>query len=227
MKILEKEKIGTITLGNRVRVSDPCYDLDTWCGSTIDNVLEGEYNCYSQSVDFGENWSINIAGIEVRHKDFDDVAPLDLTDIYVYVDSGQAGIYDLDYFADTGADKRADDEWYGRVCDHTIEYTENPEYIPFDKSKWWKDEFLNVQDMLNGSELFDEYNSAISHYYHSKNASRIAARHTSAILDEKCIVSSSGDGDGAYRCLVGRNEDGKIVSIKIDYYDRANWDTED
>lgn len=41
---------------------------------------------------------------------------------------------------------------------------------------------------------------------------------TAATVDGKCLVSSSGDGDGSYHCFVGRNNKGKIVSIKIDYY---------
>ena len=39
------EKIGKIKLSDKVRVSDPGYDMDVWCAGTIENVLPGNYLC--------------------------------------------------------------------------------------------------------------------------------------------------------------------------------------
>lgn len=252
-KLLEKEKVGTILLNNKVRVSDPCYGPDTWCAGTLENVLKGRYNCYSQSVNAG-NWGIRIASIEVRHENYDDVDPTEIQDIDVGVDSGQAGIYDLDYFVQNRDDKGGVDDWYASVCNKTFIYVENPNYVPFEKSEFWKDEFKVIQDIkentslndtektmavikkitnkeltkeekeyldelyVHNKELYSEYNLALTNYRKFNDQYDMIGKFAANTLDDKCLVSSSGDGDGSYTCLVGRNDNGQIVSIKIDYY---------
>lgn len=251
--LLEKETVGKIILSDKVRVSDPCYTIDTWCAGTLENVLEGKYKCFSQKVDCGD-WGIRIASIEVRHEDYLNIEPTELQDIDVGVDSGQAGIYDLDYFIENRKDKHGDDKWYWRVCDSTYGYFDNPDYIPFEESEFWKDDYKLMQyaekilsnelercialaNMLGDKELtekekeyiesinvlqtkewYDDYCEDIQKYHESKQSVKKVSGFAAATLDDKCLVSSSGDGDGGYHCLVGRNDEGKIVSIKIDYY---------
>lgn len=214
--LLEKENVGTIELEDKVRVSDPCYDVDTWCAGTLENVLQGKYQCYSQDVDAGD-WGIRVASIEVRHEDYLDVEPTELQDIDVGVDSGQAGIYDLDYFIKAREDKDGEDAWYERVCTHTFYYINNLDYVPFHESEWWKDNF---------KEDISAWIKAEQDYRNSKQAYPLLGKFASDTLDNKCLVSSSGDGDGSYHCFVGRNGDGKIVSIKIDYYYGCDEDDE-
>lgn len=98
-------KRGTITLDTRVRVSDPCYDMGTWCAGSLENVLPGTYNCFCQNTGEGR-----VAAIKVVHEKYDpeEHEPDELQDIDVGVDSGECGIYDEDYFAKNCKDK----EWY-------------------------------------------------------------------------------------------------------------------
>lgn len=251
--LLEKENVGTITLNDKVRISDPCYGIDTWCAGTLDNVLEGKYNCFSQSVDTG-SWGVRIASIEVRHEDYNDVEPVEVQDIDVGVDSGQAGIYDLDYFIKVREDKDGEDEWYDRVSCCTYKRIDNPDYIPFEESEWWKDdyklmqkvenivpdvaarcytalknlegnglddlakEYIKKKNLLETKDWYENYYIDKAKYNNSKQSVKQIGRLTADTLDGKCLVSSSGDGDGSYTCIVGRNKDGKIVAIKIDYY---------
>lgn len=44
MKIFEK--VGTIVLGESVDVTDPCYNADVWCRTTIKKMEPGTYGCY-------------------------------------------------------------------------------------------------------------------------------------------------------------------------------------
>ena len=97
--LLGMEYIGTIELGDKVRISDPCYQMDVWCAGTLEDVLPGVYNCFMQKADTGD-WGIRVASIEVRHRDYTKIEPMEVTNIDVGVDSGHAGIYDLDYFAE-------------------------------------------------------------------------------------------------------------------------------
>ncbi|EGC04023.1 DUF4241 domain-containing protein [Ruminococcus albus] len=98
-------KRGTITLDTRVRVSDPCYDMGTWCAGSLENVLPGTYNCFCQNTGEGR-----VAAIKVVHEKYapEEYEPDELQNIDVGVDSGECGIYDEDYFAKKCKDK----EWY-------------------------------------------------------------------------------------------------------------------
>ena len=265
-KLLDKENVGSIKLGDKVRVSDPCYDVDTWCAGTLENVLPGEYQCFTQRVDM-KDWGVRIANTEVRHKNYLDVEPTELQDIDVGVDSGQCGIYDLEYFIEARKDKHGDDEWYDRVCDITDEYIPNPNYVSFNQSSYWKPEFEKVElvhkaaqsnltaldralaivkDALGENlteeekeflkekeqvrkdivwDLETEYWHAKMEYRNSTESQKETFRFATNTLDNKCLVSSSGDGDGSYHCFVGRSDEGKIISIKIDYY--YGYDEED
>lgn len=62
------------------------------------------------------------------------------------------------------------------------------------------------------------YMEAKINYEHSNEGTKELFRFCGKVLDNKCLVSASGDGDGGYDCFVGRNEDDKVVSVKIDYY---------
>lgn len=113
----------TIKLGSKVMVSDPCYGLGTWCQGVLENVLPGNYNCNVEYSDEGD-WGVRVALIEVVHEDYDGVFCMDMENFEVGVDSGQAGIFDYDYYAKyhDSCDVRphVDDDWYDRVGDITL-----------------------------------------------------------------------------------------------------------
>lgn len=258
--LLPKENLNkTIVLGDKARISDPCYDMDTWCAGTLENVLPGNYQCYTQRADEGE-CGVRIASIEVRHTDYLDVEPTEEQDIDVGVDSGQCGIYDLEYFAKAREDKDGEDKWYWRVCDATYVEDDNPDYVPFNRSKYWNDDFkafcelqekfgvgvmlsalskkakdsddltqdekefleLRESDMVE-TQILPWINAKHNYIKDRAISTECISRFEADALDGKCLVSSSGYGDGSYLCLVGRNNNGQIVSIKIDYF----WDEEE
>lgn len=231
--LFEKETVGEITLNNKVRISDPCYDIDTWCAGTIENVLPGDYKCYMQRVDTG-SWGVRISSIEVKHKDYLNIEPTENTGIDVGVDSGQAGIYDLDYFVKNREDKNGDDKWYWRVCDSTYIEERNPNYHNFEKSSFYKPEFNKLFGLTDDDLDIEEFNKLWKEYREAENAHResdeyfmFKGRYAAALLDNKCLVSSSGNGDGSYTCLIGKNKEGKVVSIKVDYYYGYDEDEEE
>ena len=111
-----------IQLGNKVMVSDPCYGLNTWCQGVLENVLPGTYDCEVEYSDEGA-WGVRVAAIEVTHTNCGAYG-FEITDFTVGVDSGQAGIFDYDYYVkyheDTNGRREVDDDWYDRVCDITL-----------------------------------------------------------------------------------------------------------
>ena len=111
-----------IRLGNKVIVSDPCYGLNTWCQGVLENVLPGTYDCEVEYSDEGA-WGVRVASIEVTHEDCRAYG-FESVNFTVGVDSGQAGIFDYEYYAkyhtDTNNGLEVDDGWYDRVCDITL-----------------------------------------------------------------------------------------------------------
>ena len=110
----KKMTAGTITIGSRIRVSDPCYDKDTWCAGTIENVLPGEYDCFYILFDDGD-WGKRVAELEIRHQDYLHIYADKAEDIDVGVDSGQCGLYDQDYFEQNCGNE----DWYDMACQLT------------------------------------------------------------------------------------------------------------
>ena len=112
----------TIKLGNKVMVSDPCYELNTWCQGVLENVLPGTYNC-NVEYSYEGDWGTRVSAIEVTHQDCG-IYRFEMADFSVGVDSGQAGIFDYEYYATYHTDRterpHVDDCWYDRVCDITL-----------------------------------------------------------------------------------------------------------
>jgi hypothetical protein len=128
-----------ITLGKKVVVSDPCYEIPTWCQAVIDNVEPGEYECDVEKTDEGE-WGnrcavLRVIKLDSSHKDEDwEFYPADIG-----VDSGQCGVFDFDTYRrdsivpemedvenETGENwnyigwKEEGEKWYGKICEYTL-----------------------------------------------------------------------------------------------------------
>ena len=195
---------GIITLGAEVMVSDPCYGLGTWCQGILTNVLPGDYECFVEHADEGD-WGLRVSRICVMHTDYRDMfITYDLEDITVGVDSGQAGIYDYDYYkqyhTDSSESEHVDEAWYDRVGDLTYTRVKNPNYRSFD---------VNPDD----PEFLTKYRE----YMESSNSVAYVGEFDANTIDGKAFVSSSGYGDGSYECWTSRNRDGQIIAIMIDY----------
>ena len=160
--------IGSLTLGNKVVISDPCYDSDVWCMLKDLPVVPGTYEAH---IEF-DTESMRVLSLTVWHKDYlpDEATCADeewLSET-IGVDSGQAGIYDADYFHsyhDLSRSTEQDlNEWYMTACHCTTEHT-------------------NYADTM----------------------------------DDSCVISRSGWGDGVYSVNVNRNNNGDIIAITISY----------
>jgi hypothetical protein len=165
-----------IQLGKRVRVSDPCYGTDVWCSGVVDNVKEGTYIVDVHMSDEGM-WGDRVKSLTVIHSEFDGHTTIERANFTVGVDSGQAGIYDEDYYNQYHTEDDCDRDWYGEVCDLTN---------PF------------------------------------------------GTKDGKCVVSSSGFGDGGYDCYLLKDKNNEVVGFQIvfiegedeedDYYDEEDFE---
>lgn len=210
MTNIQTENKGIITLGAKVMVSDPCYGLGTWCQGVLKNVLPGQYACKVEYSDEGD-WGIRVSAIEVTHIDYKGkFLALNLEDFEVGVDSGQAGIFDYEYYTkyhmDATERPHVDDDWYDKVCDLTYTSVENPDYEEFCGELTGD----SVEELKAKFEAYFEYKD-------SMKARKYIQKDDGNIIDGLGFVSSSGYGDGGYGCWTCRNEDGKIISIRVEF----------
>ena len=214
------ENKGTITLCEKVMVSDPCYGLGTWCQGVLENVLTGVYDCNVEYSDEG-TWGTRVSAIEVTHESCKGkFIALNLEDFEVGVDSGQAGIFDYEYYAkyhmDATERPHVNDDWYDMVCDKTLTYIPNPDYEEF----VWDDTDDTVEKLREQWKAFEDYRESI------KSAKRLC-KSDGNTTDGFGLVSSSGFGDGGYNCWTAKNEDGKIVTIRVEFITEDDYEDEE
>ena len=123
----------TITLSNEVMVSDPGYEVGTWCQHKLTNVLPGEYQCTVAMFDAGL-WGTRCSFIIAVHKDYNTDEKLNWRriPIQIGVDSGIAGIFSIETYRKdeifvTGQSEHTKkygsrkndggEEWFGHMCD--------------------------------------------------------------------------------------------------------------
>lgn len=117
------------------RVSDPCYDLDTWCAGDVKNCKKGKWNSLIEVKDEGEygNRVGLLYAIHSSLSPYNSIAygDWDESGIKVGVDSGQGGIFDKTMFKKDDIVKGVkrtykgkpiceDEPWYSICCDRTL-----------------------------------------------------------------------------------------------------------
>lgn len=128
-----KKVLGTFeVVSGQVMVSDPCYELNTWCQTKLDNVAIGTWTSFITKYDDGE-WGIRVSNLVAY---LGDTEPTEeewklVEGAHIGVDSGQAGIFDATVYRnnDSAPDtsflshSRQEEEgekWYSHMCDLTL-----------------------------------------------------------------------------------------------------------
>ena len=134
-QLMEKTELGEFAMTRNVaRISDPCYEKDTWCSGTIDNCKIGMWKSKVIKSDEGD-WGNRVAYLIAWHEDTKEPNPettgWNKREIDVGVDSGQAGIFDDYHFKVDESIKGVerigkeeaicvDEPWYSICCDRTL-----------------------------------------------------------------------------------------------------------
>lgn len=232
--ILPSENGQDIKLGDKVVISDPCYDLDTWCNGVLENVKPGIWHTKAENVNIN-NWGERCSALIAWHEDVEelDEGDYELTGIDVGVDSGQAGIYDYKHFEYLKDNKDRDENWYNNI--RTFGSVRKPmtvlrkylaeqlrplyeNRIALEKELGWgntNSEYLKAYRSEKNMELKTNYYGINEQSLHDG----LATYHVNCIwTDKHSVVTSSGLGDGSYDCYVAKNDAGQIIGIKIDYF---------
>lgn len=128
-----------ITLGSKVVVSDPCYEIPTWCQEIINNVEPGEYECDVEISNEGE-WGERISRLIITKNNSNH--NWESYSKNIGVDSGQCGVFDFytyrrnNYVPEMEIVERVNhkdwdystwekvneegEKWYGKICEYTL-----------------------------------------------------------------------------------------------------------
>ena len=112
-------QLGTITLGNKVTASDPCYESGIWCAKVLE-IKPGTYHCFAEVLE--TSWGTRIQSLRICHEDYL-VGRIDYKrPSNVGVDSGQFGFFDTKYYEAHQPDDNYDnpESWYRKVCNITL-----------------------------------------------------------------------------------------------------------
>lgn len=127
-KIKEREEKNmlidkNIKLGNEIYLTDPCYDITTWCQQLVNNVKSGnwvidyEYNEYKDGAE--QEVILSIAHEDYGMTIFNEYDEK-IDSVELGVDSGTIGIFDKEYYEKYHFDNKIDDIWYDKnICDFT------------------------------------------------------------------------------------------------------------
>jgi len=132
---LKTIEVGSFkVVSGKVRITDPCYSLDTWCAGTVDKVAHGTWNVIARmgsEKGWGERvWELEAVFVDSGLADH----PWKDLPFEVGVDSGQAGIFDLKYYRDDSVvpenaelpywmdeermkERGSGEKWYGMCCE--------------------------------------------------------------------------------------------------------------
>lgn len=139
------ETLGKIkVVSSKIVASDPCYELDIWCASVIDGVLNGNYNAYIETSNEGE-WGKRVAKLRIIHEEYDGkVIPTEY-DTSCAVDGGTFCFADHDYYA-KHHENNLDEEWYDEnVCDMC------------DEDGWMVDDACAISSSGFGDGMYEVY----------------------------------------------------------------------
>lgn len=235
--LLPSENGRDIELGDKVVISDPCYDLDVWCRGTLENIKPGIWRTKAENANIN-GWGDRCTALIAWHEDVEEPNNEDFeeTSIDVGVDSGQAGIFDYKHFEYIKSDENRDEQWYNSI--DTFRYKRVPvtpvgRYL-IDKIKPIQMTRIALEEKFKETNNELDKRASLELFRHEMELKRDGFKY--GIYDEslddykvstpvKCIwtdkysvVTSSGLGDGSYDCYVAKNEAGQIIGIKIDYF---------
>ena len=127
--------MNTILLNTKVVVSDPCYEIPTWCQAIVDNVNPGRYHIHVVKSDEGD-WGTRCSHLIAIHEDHchqNEKFQWKHYPAEIGVDSGQAGIFSIETYRkdDVFNGQKPDfnytpwkddggEMWYAHMCDRTL-----------------------------------------------------------------------------------------------------------
>ena len=226
--------VGEFYSEGDILVTDPCYDIGTWCSGAI-KVKPGKYKAFVKKC-FVKNWGERIQSLFIVHEstninEHNYVA----TDIDVGVDSGQAGFFNRNLFKEDFQEEipLIGEEQYERHCNlRKLEMEQENRVFSVEALKRLvlkdtsqeeleriskeREEYIKIElaEAKKNYENIDPNNCAKSKDFYEICCSLTLADSKAGVA-KFGVVSSSGFGDGSYNCFV--NQGNEIVASFIEF----------
>lgn len=118
---METNKV--IKLGKEVYLTDPCYDITTWCQQLLKKVKSGNWVVDYEYNEFEDGMKQQVI-LSMAHEDYGMTIFNDYDEVVdsasLGVDSGTIGIFDKDYYEKYHFENKIDEDWYDKnICDFT------------------------------------------------------------------------------------------------------------
>ena len=202
-----------ISKSGTLRISDPCYDKDTWCAGVVSNCVKGEWEAFIEKREIS-GWGTRVLKLIVKAKGHE-ADERDLLPIDVGVDSGQAGVFDEGLFKSNmkKAHKLTGNKEYS-ARSYILEIEQVRELI----KETGASETLQKQldKKIARLEAFDSEELKFSKEFYEVCCDKTLGDMSAGTV-EYGAVSSSGLGDGSYAAFAGKNKAGQICEIEIDF----------
>lgn len=194
------KNFGEITLSNKVIITDPCYELWTWCQWTLENILPWKWNV---SIVYEED---RVSRQIYKHIDYlNDSSKLEETKFDIWVDSWQAGIFDTSIFP-------KEKEWanvkkfYDLCCETTLW-----KWYHYHQEVWQlKRDIQNLKESWNNQKEIQIKEAKLKEL--EKNP---IPYYQWWIIYDKWFVSSTAYWDWSYNLYIKKNKDNKVIWMEL------------
>lgn len=197
----------------KLRATDPCYDPETWCAGTIENVRNGLWHVRAKYHEEGK-WHRRVAELIVVHESYkDQEIENDAWQKMKFeggVDSGQFGFFDfgpwLAMQQDRGIGEYGDENsFYGKIC--TL--THDPEVSCYGSYVGAKQMAEMYPDNASYKEQLERYTKQ----WEEEQERRY--NHPQMGVIRYGVASSSGWGDGGYSVYAHYDTNGEVVGARV------------
>lgn len=222
-----------------LRVTDPCYEIDTWCAGQIEGVKNGDWAAQAGFYREGqcdyskERWDEVVAKFKDGDKEMEELLTEGRKEKGQEIDdktiAGIRAFIALRRFEDLNRYGNPDD-WSGRIAYLHIRHT-SVDPAEFNETNFQIVEGLDVGVDSGQAGFFDleafklvaatgetkrRDGSAFEVFYEACGEQTLHGDGWGPV-NSMGVVSSSGFGDGGYRCYVRRDEEGQVVEARIIY----------
>jgi hypothetical protein len=133
----------------QVHITDPCYDLSTWCGMYNAPAKNGLWNAETVISDEGI-WGKRVAELKVWHSAHSPEFPEKLNADFG-VDSGQMGVFDVSIYEENCKYDESSDNFYTQCCKQTLEYSRSGVVGHINPTDWIGKGFVTSSGYGDGS----------------------------------------------------------------------------
>lgn len=139
------------------------------------------------------------------------------------IDNVKEGLYNVEVeYSDEG-------DWGTRVKSLAVMHSEYKDVVCFTEVADFEVGVDSGQAGFYDEDYYQQYHTEAdcNDDWYDEICNLTLSRKQYGIKDEKCVVSSSGYGDGGYTCYIARNDNNEVIALMIEFITDDNDDYEE